>query len=66
MLYLVAVVAPPVALCLMRKPLLSVVALLLCITFIGWPLASIWAVLLVNQANAERRHRELLEAARRR
>jgi hypothetical protein len=64
MIYLLAIVAPPVALCLVGKPVLAVLAFLLCVTWIGWIPASIWAALVVNDVHAERRHRETLRATR--
>jgi uncharacterized membrane protein YqaE (UPF0057 family) len=63
MRYLLAIFLPPIGLLLAGKPFQA----LLCIpVWILWPLASLWAVLVVMQTDAERRHRELLKAQQQR
>lgn len=57
-MYLLAVFLPPVAVLLCGKPFQAVLCLFL--TAFGWLPGIIHAVLVVNQRNEERRHRELL------
>ena len=42
----------------------AILCLLLMVTLIGWPLAAIWAVLVVNSAFADTRAKKLLEEQR--
>lgn len=65
MAYLVAIVLPPLAFFMVGKPFQGILSLVLCVTVLGWIPAAIWAIFVVNQAQADKRHRELLEAAQR-
>lgn len=60
MKYLVAIILPPMGMLLVGRIGLALVCLLLQITILGWPLAAIWAVLVVNNAENDRRMREAL------
>ncbi|HVY14365.1 MAG TPA: YqaE/Pmp3 family membrane protein [Rhodopila sp.] len=62
MIYLVAILLPWVALLLRGRVVQGVLCLLLQLTVLGWIPAAIWAVLVVNNDNAERRHREMMGA----
>jgi uncharacterized membrane protein YqaE (UPF0057 family) len=62
MKYLLAIVLPPLGLLAAGKPFQAILALLLMITLIGWPIAAIWAVLVVNSANADARNKALIAA----
>jgi hypothetical protein len=42
----------------------AIICLVLMITLIGWPLASIWAVLVVHDHLAEKRNERLMKAMR--
>ena len=64
MRYLLAIVLPPMAMFTVGKPFQAILCLLLMVTVIGWPLASIWAVFVVNSAFADTRVRKLLEEDR--
>lgn len=64
MLYLFAVILPPIALLGAKKPFQAIFALILMITILGWIPAAIWAVMVVNQSKAEQRQKELIEAQR--
>ena len=66
MVYLVAILLPPVAFFMVGKPAQGLLSILLCLTILGWVPAAVWALLVVNEAQSERRHQELLEVARRR
>ena len=62
MLYLVAVLLPFLALLIRGRIFQGILCLILQITVLGWIPAAIWAVLVVNNDNAERRHREMMAA----
>ena len=72
MRYVVAIVLPPVAFFTMGKPFQGTLNLVLMVTLIGWPIAAIWALVVVNQWKNEqgqkkvvaelRRNTEMLEA----
>ncbi|GJD57065.1 YqaE/Pmp3 family membrane protein [Methylobacterium dankookense] len=61
----VAVFLPWLALILRGRPFQGILCLILQITLIGWLPAAIWAVLVVNNDNQDRRHREMLNAMQR-
>ena len=61
MKYLVAIVLPPLGMLLVGRLGLAVVCLILQVTILGWPLAAIWAVLVVNNAEHDKRLRRALE-----
>ena len=63
MRYLLAIVLPPLGMLSVGKPLLAILCLLLMLTLIAWPIASIWAVLVVNGAFADARARRALAAS---
>ena len=60
--YLIAILLPPVAVLLKGKPVQAVLNLLLTLCF--WVPGMIHAILVVNDANAERRNRKLIKAIR--
>jgi uncharacterized membrane protein YqaE (UPF0057 family) len=60
--YLIAILLPPVAVLLKGKPFQAVLNLLLTLCF--WIPGMIHAILVVNNANAEKRNRELIRAVR--
>lgn len=62
MIYLVALVLPWLALLVRGRILQGILCLLLQLTLLGWIPAAVWAVLVINNDNAERRHREMLGA----
>ncbi|MFN8638464.1 MAG: YqaE/Pmp3 family membrane protein [Dehalococcoidia bacterium] len=63
---LIAIVVPWLSFFLVGKPFQGVLALILQLTVLGWVPAAIWAVFVVNNAQADRRNRELIEAMRER
>jgi uncharacterized membrane protein YqaE (UPF0057 family) len=63
-MYALAILLPPVAMFLKGRPIQAVVCLLLMLTVLGWPIASIWAIGVVNAANADARNRRLERAVR--
>lgn len=62
---LLAIVLPPIGLLSVGKPFQALLCLILMITVIGWPLAALWAALVVHGAETESRVRRLLEDERR-
>lgn len=62
MMFAVAVILPWLALMLRGRIFQGILCLILQITLIGWLPAAIWAVMVVNSDNEERRHRELLSS----
>jgi hypothetical protein len=62
--YLLAIFLPPLGLLAAGKPGQAVLSLILMITLIGWPIASIWAVLVVHGAQADARNKRLEKAIR--
>ena len=66
MKYLIAIVLPPLGMLLVGRIGLALVCLLLQVTILGWPLAAIWAVLVVNNAEHDKRLRRALQAQQRR
>ena len=63
-MFLVAILLPPLAMLLKGRPFQAVLCLLLMVTLIGWPVAAVWALLVVNSADADARTRKLERAIR--
>ena len=57
MIYILAILLPPLACFVIGRSFVGFLLLILMITLIGWPIASIIAVLTVMDARAERRTR---------
>ena len=64
MKYLLAILVPPLGMLVVGRPLLALLCLLLMLTIIGWPIAAIWAVLVVNSAENNARMRRYMKARR--
>jgi hypothetical protein len=60
MRYLLAILVPPLGMLSVGKTMLAILCLILWITLIGWPIAAIWAVLVVHGALADKRQKEML------
>lgn len=60
----VAILIPWLALFIRGRVIQGILCLLLQISLIGWIPAAIWAFVVVNNDNQERRHREMLGAMR--
>ena len=65
MRYLLAILLPPVAMLTVGKPFQAILCLILMFTLIAWPLASIWAVLVVHSSFADSRNRRIVAEMRR-
>ena len=61
MRYVLAILLPPLGLLSVGRSGQALVCLVLMLTIIGWPLAAVWALLVVNSAETERRVRRALE-----
>ncbi len=66
MKYVVAILLPPLGMLLAGRPFQALLCLILMITLIGWPLAAIWALLVVNSAETEARVRRAVAEEQRR
>lgn len=66
MKYVLAVLLPPVGLVMVGRQGQAIANLILWITVIGWPLAALWALLVVHGDETENRVRRILEEERRR
>ena len=64
MRYLIAILLPPVGMLLCGKVVQAILCLVLMLTLIGWPIASIWAVLVAMNWYADRRTDRLIQAMR--
>ena len=62
MIYLLAILLPFLALLLRGRIFQGILCLILQITVLGWIPAAIWAVLVINNDKAERRHRDMMAA----
>ena len=60
MRYLLAILLPPVAMFSVGKPFQAVLCLILMVTLIGWPIAAIWAIFVVNSSFADTRNKKLI------
>ena len=66
MLYLVAVIVPPLAVLLAGKPFQAIISFILQLTLIGWVPATIHALFVVNNYYADRRANRMMQAMGRR
>ena len=65
MLYLVAVILPPLAVLLCGKPFQALLSLLAQVTVIGWLPATLHALFVVNNHYADQRTARLIKATKR-
>lgn len=61
MKYVIAIIFPPLGMLLAGRAIQALVCLFLMVTLIGWPLAAIWALLVVNTDETEKRVKRLME-----
>ena len=61
MKYVIAVLFPPLGMLLAGHGGQALICLILMITIIGWPIAAIWALLVVNSSETEKRVRRIYE-----
>lgn len=64
MLYLVALILPPLAMLMSGKPFQAVVALILQVTLLGWIPATIWALFVVHNHYADVRTQRIVNATK--
>ena len=60
MRYLLAILLPPIAMFTVGKPFQAILCLVLMITLIGWPIAALWAILVVHSSFADARTKKLM------
>ena len=60
MKYVFAILFPPLGMLLVGRWGQALICLILMITIIGWPIAAIWALLVVNSAETEKRVRRAM------
>ena len=61
MRYVIAILFPPFGMLLAGRAGQALLCLLLMVTLIGWPIAAIWALLVVNTDETEKRVRRLMK-----
>ena len=61
MRYVIAILFPPLGMLLAGRAGQALLCLLLMVTLIGWPIAAIWALLVVNTDETEKRVRRLMK-----
>lgn len=66
MIYLIAVCFPWLAFMLRGNIGLGLLCLILQITLIGWIPATIWAIVFINNQNADRRNEKLIKSINKR
>jgi uncharacterized membrane protein YqaE (UPF0057 family) len=62
--YVLAILLPPLGLLSVGRGGQALLNLILWITIIGWPLAALWALLVVNSAETEKRVRRVIREER--
>lgn len=62
MIYLLALFFPWLAMMLRGLVGQGIFCLILQLTIIGWIPATIWAIIAINNANAKKRHEQLMQA----
>ena len=65
MKYLIAILLPPLGMLMVGRVGMAILCLILQLTILGWPLAAIWAVFVVNNAENDKRMKRALEQQRR-
>ena len=65
MRYLIAILFPPLAIAMCGKYVQALVCFVLLLTLIGWPLAAIWAVIVVSDRLADERTEKMIQGAAR-
>jgi uncharacterized membrane protein YqaE (UPF0057 family) len=65
MLYLIAILLPPLAMLFVGKPFQAIICLVLQITLLGWLPAAIWAAFTVHNHNQDKRTERLGQEMRR-
>ncbi|MCS6852677.1 MAG: hypothetical protein NZ700_16090 [Gemmataceae bacterium] len=64
MRYVIAILLPPLGMLLCGRVFQAVLCLVLMLTLIAWPVASVWAALVVADYQADKRNARLLRALR--
>ena len=64
MMYLLAILLPPVAMLMVGRPMEAVICLILQLTVFGWLPAAIWACFIVNGHQTEKRLERLVKESK--
>lgn len=64
MRYLIAILVPPLGMLFCGKFFQAILCLILMLTILGWPIAAVWAVLVVNAHLEDVRTDRLIRAMR--
>lgn len=64
MMYLLAILLPPLAMFLVGKPIEALICLVLQCTLFGWIPAAIWACMVVSGHHADKRNNKLIKETR--
>lgn len=64
MRYLIAILVPPVGLLLCGKWFQALLSLVLMLTVLGWPVAAVWAVMVLWNHDEDRRTDRVVRALR--
>lgn len=65
MMYLLAILLPPLAILMCGKPIQAIVNLIACMTLIGWIPGIIHAMLVVSSHHADKRNQKIIDEMRR-
>ncbi|MFN4257981.1 MAG: YqaE/Pmp3 family membrane protein [Gemmataceae bacterium] len=64
MRYVIAILLPPLGMLFCGRIFQAIVCLILMCTLIGWPVASIWAALVVSNYYTEKSNKNLIQEIR--
>ena len=64
MMFLLAILLPPVAMLMVGRPMEAVICLILQLTVFGWLPAAIWACFMVNSHQSEKRLEKLVKESK--
>ena len=64
MMYLLAMLLPPLAMLMVGRPMEAVICLILQLTVFGWLPAAIWACFMVNSHQTEKRLERMVKESR--
>ena len=66
MRYVIAVLLPPVGMLVCGRVFQAILCAILMLTCVGWPVASIWAVLVVSDYHADKRDEKMVRVLKHR
>jgi uncharacterized membrane protein YqaE (UPF0057 family) len=66
MLYVIAVLLPPIGMFVCGRIFQAILCAILMLTCLGWPVASIWALLVVSDYQADKRDEKIIRVLKHR